>query len=176
MPPPAASPVPAPEPVILPERAGDRARVDALVSAAFGPGRYAKTAERLREGARPRADLSLVALAGRELVGAVRVWPVLIGADPALFLGPIAVDPAFRKHGLGSMLVQEVCARAASAGEAAILLVGDRPFFGPLGFQPVPPGRIVMPGPVDPARVLWKGLNGREIALAGPVSIAPVSR
>ena len=37
---------------IIPETAADRDEVDALVMDAFGPGRFVKTAERIRESAR----------------------------------------------------------------------------------------------------------------------------
>jgi predicted N-acetyltransferase YhbS len=35
-----------------------------------------------------------------------------------------------------------------------VLLVGDPPYYVPLGFVPVKPGAIRFPRPVDPARVL----------------------
>ena len=79
------------EPVLKAERPEDLPLVDALVDGAFGPGRFVKTAERLRERNTPRRDLSLVAWAGGEAVGCVRMWPIHIGETPALLLGPFAV-------------------------------------------------------------------------------------
>jgi predicted N-acetyltransferase YhbS len=35
-----------------------------------------------------------------------------------------------------------------------VLLVGDAPYYGPLGFEVIPTGQITLPGPVDPARLL----------------------
>ncbi len=35
-----------------------------------------------------------------------------------------------------------------------MVLVGDEPYYGRAGFTRVPNGRIVMPGPVDPDRLL----------------------
>ena len=170
----AEAPVTAPPKLKLaPERAGDAARVDALIAEAFGPGRYAKTAERLREGAVLDRACSFVAWCGPDTVGAVRLWPVTVGGAPALFLGPIAVHPRWRRRGLGALLVERACEAAADRGEARVLLVGDRPFFEPLGFVPVEPGRLALPGPVNLARVLWRELRpGACEGVAGAVAVA----
>src|SRR6185312_8257341 len=147
------------EPVLKAERPEDLHLVDGLIDRAFGPGRYVKTAERLREGNAPRRDLSLVAWAGGEAVGCVRLWPVHIGDAPAVLLGPFAVDDAWRSQGLGGQLIEAACAAAEEAGVAVVLLVGDMPYFGKLGFEIVPARRAVMPGPVDGRRVLWRALQ-----------------
>ena len=142
-----------------PERVEDKDRVEALIDRAFGPGRFAKTAERLREACAAHPELSVCAWVGETLAGAVRLWPARIGDQPALFLGPIAVEGALRRHGLGAELVEHACARARHVGECVIILVGDPGFFGPLGFEPVPFGRVTLPGPVDPRRLLWTALS-----------------
>jgi predicted N-acetyltransferase YhbS len=133
----------------------DTAEADALVARAFGPGRFAKTADRLREGRMQRLDLCVVARIDGRLVGCVRQWPILVGDTEALLLGPIAVDEAFRSHGLGAALVRQACAIAEGAGYDHILLVGDLAFFGPLGFAVA--RDAILPGPVDPRRVLARG-------------------
>lgn len=154
------------------ERPEDGARVDALIDAAFGPGRFAKAAERLREGAHPRLDLSFCAWSDGCLVGAVRQWPVLIGDTPAIFLGPFAVDPLWRRKKLGRRLIARGCQAAAEAGERLVLLVGDASYFGPLGFEQVPAGRLIFPGPVDPKRILWDELTpGGTDGVQGLVAI-----
>jgi predicted N-acetyltransferase YhbS len=156
------------------ERAEDRAAVDALIDIAFGPGRFAKTAERLREGNRLRRDLSFCAWLGEELVSAVRQWPIRIGETPVIFLGPIATPIERRGQGYGRALVRHGCAQAAKAGETLVLLVGDRAYFEPLGFQPVPAGRVTLPGPVDGRRLLWAPLTaGGAHGVAGMATIAP---
>lgn len=129
---------------------GDAAAVEALVLAAFGPGRFAKTAERLRERARIAAGF--VARENGQIIGSVRLWAITIDGQPALFLGPIAVSAASRRAGLGADLVQ---ACVDHAGDAGILLVGDLPWFGRFGFRPAPDARLN--GPVDQRRVLWRG-------------------
>ena len=142
-----------------PERPQDGAAVEALIDHAFGPGRFAKTAERLREGNHPRLDLSFCAWSGAHMAGAVRQWPILIGETAAIFLGPFAVDPVWRRQKLGRRLIAKGCEAATAAGEGLILLVGDLSYFGPLGFERVPARRLTLPGPVDPLRVLWRELT-----------------
>ena len=155
-------------PVLAPERSEDAPAVGALIDAAFGPGRFAKAAERLRENNNLLADLSFTAHAGGVLVGTVRMWPIHVGERPVVFLGPIAVEPSWRSRGLGAALVRKACEATQGAGHDLILLVGDPPFFGPLGFSMVPPGRVVMPGPVDPRRLLSRALTpGAEAGLEG---------
>ncbi|HZW16491.1 MAG TPA: N-acetyltransferase [Brevundimonas sp.] len=134
------------------EAPADAAAVEALVLAAFGPGRFAKTAERLREATAVVAGF--VARDGDRLLGSVRLWSILIDGEPALFLGPIAVAADNRKAGLGADLV-EACLNWASAREMGVLLVGDTPYFGRFGFAVARDVRL--PGPVDPRRVLWRG-------------------
>ncbi|HEY3799048.1 MAG TPA: N-acetyltransferase [Caulobacteraceae bacterium] len=155
-------------PPLTAETPTDTAEVDGLILRAFGPGRFVKAAERLREGRAPIASLSFVARAGGEVVGCVRQWRVTVGGGPAILLGPFAVDPEWRSQGLGAALIERACAAATSAGERLIVLVGDAPYFGPLGFAVAP--RLTLPGPVDPRRVFLKGLvAGAADGVQGPV-------
>jgi predicted N-acetyltransferase YhbS len=147
------------------ETSADAAGVDALIMAAFGPGRFAKTAERLREGSCPAAGF--VARRGERIVGSVRLWPVLIGETAGLFLGPIAVDAASRSDGLGAELVEACLDQARTMAVGGVLLVGDRAYFERFGFVGAP--EAILPGPVDRCRVLWLP-TGVE-AVSGPVRI-----
>jgi predicted N-acetyltransferase YhbS len=140
------------------ETPADAPLVDALIARAFGPGRFAKAAERLREGNTPVLDLSAVAWADEALVGCARMWPVAIGGAPALMLGPFAVEVAYRSLGLGAALIERACHLAATAGHGVVLLVGDEPYFGGLGFSAAPARRAIMPSPVDQHRVLVRAL------------------
>ncbi len=81
-----------------------------------------------------------------------------IGESPALLLGPLAVHPDFGNRGAGRALVTASLDAARENGHSLVLLVGDEPYYGPLGFRAVSPTRIQMPGPVDPKRVLVAGL------------------
>ncbi len=134
------------------ETPADAAAVEGLVLAAFGPGRFAKTAERLREGAGVAA--AFVAREDRRVIGSVRLWRIAVGGTPAMFLGPIAVASESRKAGLGADLVQ-ACVDQASRDGTGILLVGDMGYFERFGFAVAPDVRL--PGPVDQARLLWRG-------------------
>ena len=145
--------VPRTTPVLIEaETPADAPAVEALVLAAFGPGRFAKTAERLRE--RAAVVAGFVARDGERLIGSVRLWSIAIDDAPALFLGPIAVAADNRRAGLGAELVQACLSRAEAAGRG-VLLVGDAPYFGRFGFTAAPEVRL--PGPVDPRRLLWRG-------------------
>ena len=153
----------------------DGPAVDALIERAFGPGRYAKAAERLREGAAPRLDLSVTAWDGDALVGTVRLWPVRIGETPALLLGPISVEASHRGAGLAQAMTVEACLRATAVGAGVIVLVGEERLFAPLGFERAAPGRVVMPGPADPQRVFVRELRpGALEGVSGAVRPEPL--
>jgi predicted N-acetyltransferase YhbS len=139
---------------ILPETADDATAIDRLNERTFGPGRYAKTAYRLREQVAHRPDVSFTARAGTLLVGSVRLSPVRIGETKALLLGPLTVEPAFREQGVGQALIERALNEARVKGHKLVILVGDEPYYCKCGFKRVPPGRAIMPGPVDPARLL----------------------
>lgn len=153
---------PEPECEIDFERPADATAVEALVTAAFGPGRFAKTAERLREGSSAEPTLSFVARRGRETVGTVRLWPATSGGEPAWFLGPIAVAEDLRGSGLGAALVEAALEGVRRSDRETVLLVGDLPFFGRFGFK-VAEG-VVMPGPVDRRRVLVWTRSGETVS------------
>lgn len=155
------------------EQPRDGPFVQALIERAFGPGRFAKAAERLREGNRPDLGLSFVAWAGGEAVGCVRMWPILIGRTPAILLGPFAVDDAWRGRGLGGALVERACEAARARGQGLVLLVGDEPFFRRFGFQAWPKDMAVMPGPVDRTRVLWLSVTNELAPPSGQASAPP---
>lgn len=160
-----ANETPAPALSIVHEAPEHAADIEALLTRAFGPGRFAKSSERVREFADFAPELSFVALDGGRLIGVVRMWRVNVGGEPVAFLGPIAVEQTERSGGLGARLVEAACAATEAAGEAAIVLVGDMPFFGRMGFE-VAEG-VGMPGPVDPGRVLARRF--RPVTLDGMV-------
>jgi predicted N-acetyltransferase YhbS len=139
---------------ILPETDDDAPSIERLHERTFGPGRYARTAYRIRERMTHELDLSFTARIGTLLVGSVRLTPVCIGDTPALLLGPLTVEPPFRGHGVGRGLIERALREAKVKQHRLVVLVGDEPYYGPLGFKKIPPGRAIMPGPVDPARML----------------------
>ncbi|MCK0196652.1 N-acetyltransferase [Ancylobacter sp. 6x-1] len=149
---------------LLPESPANDAAIERLVDRTFGPGRFARTAYRLRENNPHRRDLSFTAFIGTMLVGSVRLTPILIGTEPALLLGPLTVEPPFRSHGIGRRLVERSLEAAKAAGASLVLLVGDEPYYGRMGFRHVGRGKVTLPGPVDPRRVLLCTLDGRDPA------------
>ena len=144
--------------ILGPELPSDGAAVECLVDQCFGPGRYAKTAYRFREGVAPVASLSFVARYGDRLCGSLRFWPIGIGGVPGLLLGPLAVDATLRSKGIGVGLMILALAIAARDGHRAVMLVGDEPYYARAGFRKAPSGRFVFPGPVDPSRLLIREL------------------
>ena len=133
----------------------DAEAIERLNERVFGPGRFARSAYRIREKADPDPDLCFVARVGTLLVGANAMTPIDIGGAPALLLGPLIVEPVFRSQGIGEALVTRSLDAAKAAGAKLVILVGDEPYYARMGFQRVPAGRVVLPGPVDPERLLY---------------------
>lgn len=136
------------------EAPGDAERIERLHERAFGPGRFARTAERIREEAPLDLRVCFVARIATLVVASVRLTPIRIGEHESLMLGPLAVEPQFRSRGIGRMLVERAMKDAAALGYRSMMLVGDEAYYGRMGFKRVPPGRITLPGPVDPSRIL----------------------
>ena len=155
---------------IMPETAADAVAIERLHERTFGPGRYAKTAYRIREGMGHRLELSFTARIGTLLVGSIRLSPVRIGNAAALLLGPLTVEPPFRERGIGYALIERALAEAKAKGHRLVVLVGDEPYYGKSGFRRIPKGRAVMPGPADPARLLICELaEGAFDGVSGPI-------
>jgi predicted N-acetyltransferase YhbS len=136
------------------ERAVDVTMREALLDASFGEDRHGRTCERLRDGRAPAAGLALSAVREATLVGTVRLWHVSAGGRPALVLGPLAVDPACRELGIGAALMQQALAAARARGHAAVILLGDAPYYARFGFSAEKTGALVLPGPFERDRLL----------------------
>jgi predicted N-acetyltransferase YhbS len=129
--------------------------VEELQAMAFGPGRFARTAFRVRERFPIDPSLSLIAEVDGVTCGSVWMTPISIGGIDGYMLGPLATHPDFRKLGAGKMLAREVTRVALARGQGSfVVLIGDQDYYCPLGWQPTTPGAIKWPGPVDPSRVL----------------------
>jgi predicted N-acetyltransferase YhbS len=155
---------------ILPETPQDGPAIERLHERTFGPGRYARTAFRIREGRGHLLEFSFTARIGTLLVGSVRLTPVRIGDTPALLLGPLTVEPPFRQRGIGLALMERALADARHKGHRLVALVGDEAYYGRAGFKRIPKGQAGMPGPVDPARLLVAELvEGAFAGVKGPI-------
>jgi predicted N-acetyltransferase YhbS len=150
----------------------DTAFVDELHDIAFGPGRFARTAFRVRERFPIDPTLSLIAEVDGQPCGSVWMTPISVGGQDGYLLGPLATHPDFRKRGAGKLLAREVTRLALSRGEGGfVLLVGDRDYYCPLGWRTTTRGAITFPGPVDPARVLvYSDDPELALGLAGPIA------
>lgn len=158
------------------ENPADAPAIDALLDHCFGPGRFAKTAYRFREGVDHVPSLALVAREGRAICGSLRFWPILIGESRGLLLGPLAVDPELRGQGIGVGLMMMGLARARREGFPWVMLVGDEPYYARVGFRRAPLGRFTLPGPVDPERLLIRELEPASLMSAsGAVRAARIS-
>jgi len=146
--------------------------VEALYDEVFGPGRFAKTAERLREGNTKIEDASLLAIDAEGVGGAVRVWPVTVGEKgKAAFLGPIAVAERRRGNGVAFKLMERAIGVCREKGFAAVILVGDQEYYERFGFKQAGAGRFQLPGPVDQHRILIRDLSGGAKKLQGALSV-----
>jgi predicted N-acetyltransferase YhbS len=155
------------------------AKSEALLDRAFGIGRRTKTSYRFREGESAVSGLSFGlwlpasdapdGRGDRLLVAIISYWHLRIGIQghEAIMLGPLAVEPLLQGQGLGRKLMDHTLQLAGELGHRLVILVGDEPYYAASGFARVPDGRLMLPGPVDPARLLYRELQ--------PGSLAPVS-
>jgi predicted N-acetyltransferase YhbS len=152
------------------ERMSDIAARDFLLDRCFGKARTAVTSERLREGRLPAEGLSFTATEHGRVVGTVRLWHVSAGPRrPALLLGPLAVDADCRNRGVGAALMERAIAEARRRGHREIILVGDAPYYARFGFSAAHAGKLALPGPYEPHRLL--GLALRPDAAAAPTGL-----
>ncbi len=140
-------------PVYLNETPSHQPIIARINEEAFGPGRFVRAAERVREQGPHDPRLSFIAILDDTVVGSVRMTPVIAGSVSGHLLGPLAVRPSFKNLGIGRELVRISVAEALRRGSEGVVLVGDAPYYGPLGFEQVA-ARLSFPGPVDAARIL----------------------
>lgn len=111
------------------------------------------------------------------VIASVRMTPIAAGKGRSLMLGPLAVRPAHKNLGIGRHLVAMALEAARNAGWQSVLLVGDEPYYGPLGFTRIPYGQISMPRPVDRKRLLIHEIvPGAVTSLTGEVTHAALAR
>ena len=154
----------------MPELPAHDPEIDAINEEAFGPGRFTRAAYKIREGGPHDRQLSFVALHDGIVIASVRMTWIAAGKGRALLLGPLAVRPSFKNIGIGRRLVAMALDAAKEAGAPSVVLVGDEPYYGPLGFKKIPYGQVAMPRPVDPNRLLAVEIRPGAVALlAGDV-------
>lgn len=161
----------------LPEAPAHDPEIEAINDEAFGPGRFVLAAYKIREAGGHDRSMSFVAVEDETVIASVRMTRVAAGAGRALMLGPLAVRPSFKNLGIGRRLVAIALEAAAKAGAPAVMLVGDEPYYGPLGFKRFPRGQITMPRPVDLDRLLHHEIRPGAVArFVGEVCHADTAR
>ncbi len=138
-----------------PEHADDHDEIEALLDACFGPDRLSKSSYSYRSGIDRIWPLCRVARDEALLIGTIRYWPITIGvtAEPALLLGPVAVDCAYQGQGIAARLILDTLGEARAAGHRLVLLVGDAPYYNRFGFYEAGRHGITM-ARENPARTL----------------------
>jgi predicted N-acetyltransferase YhbS len=156
--------------IYMPEQPAHDSQIEIINAEAFGPGRFTRAAYKIREGGPHERSLSFVAMNDGAVIASVRMTRIAAGAGRALLLGPLAVRPAYKNIGIGRKLVAMALEAAENSGAGAVILVGDEPYYGPLGFKKIPRGQISMPRPVDLDRLLAVEFTpGAVAALTGEV-------
>ena len=138
--------------------------VEQLLDRAFGTDRHSRTAYRIREGMPAVPDLSFAAIEDGALVGTIQCWPILFDADegrdvPLVMVGPVAVEPARQRDGIGHRLMDHALEAARASGQAdGLMLIGDPEYYGRFfGFTADRTGAWRVPGPVERHRLLAVG-------------------
>jgi predicted N-acetyltransferase YhbS len=154
-------------------------RIEALLDAAFGAGRKTRTAYRLRTGVAALPGLSFAAIdADGQLAGTLQSWPVAIrhpgGLAPLVLVGPVAVDPARQRSGIGRAMMTALLARADAGAADALMMIGDPDYYDRFfGFTAAATRGWALPGPVERHRLLARvrregGLPAEGTVIADP--------
>lgn len=156
---------------------GDRAGIAAIYRAAFPAEDLMPLLADLTDdrAAAPPGIRARIAVVGDVAVGHAALTPCLVvgnggqtapvgdGIGVALF-GPLAVAPEWQGRGIGARLVRDCLERAAEAGAARVLVLGDPAYYGRFGFAPE--ARIAPPYPLPAEwRTAWQ-----SVAVAGPAA------
>jgi predicted N-acetyltransferase YhbS len=146
------------------ETSSDVGAREHLLDRAWGAERFAKTAERLREGREPSAGLSFIAEHDGDVVGTVRLWDICAGPGrPAVLLGPLTVAESHRSCGVGGALMRRAMTAARRRKHGAVLLVGDATYYWRFGFSAEKTAALWLPGPYERDRLLACELAPRTL-------------
>lgn len=155
----------------VPIGAVDPAAVEALLDRAFGRDRHGRTAYRLRDGVGAMPELSFAAIEDGALAGTIQCWPIALQGDDGsthalVLVGPVAVEPARQRGGLGKELVHQALDAAIELDlDGAMMLIGDPEYYGRFwGFSADATAGWRLPGPVEARRLLARGTKVPAIA------------
>lgn len=136
-----------------------------MLDAAFGADRHGRTAYRLREGVVAVPALSFAAVDGKDLAGLIQCWPVEhVDASnvitPLVLVGPVAVQPAIQRAGLGRQLMESMLNAAATQADGALMMIGDPEYYQRFfDFSAEATANWTLPGPVEPRRLLARTIG-----------------
>jgi len=162
--------------LIAGERPEDGPAIETLLDRAFGPHRHGRTVYVLREDVPPVPDLCFIARPDPEapLNAVLRFWPVVVGGESGLLLGPLAVDPHFAGKGFGRALMRHGMEQAFATGWRVIVLVGEIAYYAPFGFSADSAAGLSLPGPMTPGRALMAATADGRPPKPGPIAKAAV--
>jgi putative acetyltransferase len=148
--------------VIRPEAPDDRDAIYRVNQEAFGSELEPRLVDALRKSPAFIPELSLVAVEGSEVVGHILFTRLTIVDDakvhPALALAPMAVSPAWQRHGIGSALVRRGLEDARKLGHRVVVVLGHPDYYPRFGFQPAGVLGIRSPFEAPPEAFLVMGL------------------
>jgi putative acetyltransferase len=159
--------------LICPENGADACAIRALKDAAFrnaphSSGTEAAIIDALRDAG--VLTLSLVAKSEGHIVGHVAFSPVTInGKSGGWFgLGPVSVEPARQRRGIGQALILDGLERLKASGAQGCVLLGDPAYYQRFGFVSDPRLRY---GDVPPE--YFQRLSFTGVAPSGEVAYHP---
>ena len=162
--------------MIRPERPGDAAALHALHLAAFAPSTVeAEILDLLRAGGDLVPELSLVAEHNGAITGHVAISRAWVdpdaGAAPVevevLALGPIGVEPALQRRGIGAALMRACLDAAARTRWPLIALLGHADYYPRFGFVSADALGLRCPYPAAPEHWMAYRLPAYDPALRG---------
>jgi predicted N-acetyltransferase YhbS len=145
---------------ILPLAEIEPGAVEHLLDVAFGTDRFIRTAYRMRDGVAAIPELSFAAVERGKLLGTLQSWPVMLLTPEGMqhrmtLVGPVAVDPALQRGGIGRALMTQLMNAARDSGYDALVMIGDPEYYGRFfEFAADDTGGWAVPGPVDRRRLL----------------------
>jgi predicted N-acetyltransferase YhbS len=152
--------------------------VDALLDAAFGPDRFARTAYAIRRGMAVVPEYSFAVCDADVLIGTVQCWPIALKnekhAAPLIMVGPVAVLPAHQGQGYGKMLMDAAMGAIEAVADAPLMMIGDPEYYGRFwGFCAKHTALWRAPGPVDAARLLARTVHNIALPASGMLGPRP---
>jgi putative acetyltransferase len=153
------------------EQPADIDAIRRLNEAAFPTPAEARLVDLLREAG--RLTLSVVATTEGQIVGHVAFSPITLdGKEFGLGLAPLAVDAAYRRHGIGAAIVEHALANCREMGTPLVVVLGEPHYYSRFGFEPASRHCLVDEyGGGDAFQALW--LDPTQLCPSGTVKYAP---